>query len=77
VTIPTNLGGPELIRWLVSQVYDIAEDDRLLRGGPSGFDQLRKRYRKRRELSLLQPDSVAEVPATKRALLRALGCRVD
>ena len=77
VTIPAGLAGPELIRWLVSQVYDIAEDDRLLRRGPSRFDQLRKAYRKRRELSLLQADNVAEMPAATRARLQALGCKVD
>jgi erythronate-4-phosphate dehydrogenase len=77
VTIPAGLAGAELIRWLVSQVYDIVEDDRLLRRGPSGFDQLRKAYRKRRELSLLQADNVAEMPAATRAQLLALGCKVD
>jgi erythronate-4-phosphate dehydrogenase len=76
VTIPTGLAGAELIRWLLAQAYDIAEDDRLLRGAPASFDQLRKTYRKRRELSLLQPDNVAGMPAATQSLLRALGCRL-
>ena len=77
VSIPDGLEGAELIRWLLAQAYDIAEDDRLLRGAPTGFDQLRKNYRKRRELSLLQPDNLAEMPLATRALLQALGCKVD
>jgi erythronate-4-phosphate dehydrogenase len=77
VTIPTGLAAAALVRWLLGQVYDIAEDDRLLREAPTNFDQLRKNYRKRRELSLLQPDNLAEMPAAVQALVQALGCRVD
>ena len=77
VTIPPGLAGAELIRWLLAQTYDIAEDDRLLRGAPTSFDQLRKTYRKRRELSLLQAGSVSEMPAATQSLLQALGCRID
>jgi len=77
VTTPIGLAGAELIRWLVAQVYDIAEDDRLLRETPTEFDRLRKNYRKRRELSLLLADKAADMPAATGAMLRALGCMVD
>ena len=55
----------DALRTLVSQVYDISEDDRLLRevvaqpDAAKGFDALRKQYRVRRELGAvsLQDDA--------------------
>ena len=77
VTIPTGCEGAELIRWLLAQAYDIAEDDRLLRTAPTSFDQLRKGYRKRRELGILQPGNVQGMRLATQSLLQALGCKTD
>lgn len=67
----------ELLPWLVRQVYDIGEDDRLLRAAmPDGFDRLRKTYRRRRELSRLEIVNSAELDAASLARCAALGCRV-
>ena len=68
-TLPVSLGSgaslADALRTLVSQVYDIREDDRLLRevvaqpDAAKGFDALRKQYRVRRELGAvsLQDDA--------------------
>ena len=68
--------GADLIRWLVAQVYNIRDDDGLLRAAmPRGFDQLRKQYRQRRELGLLQIDNFEQLSAQAGELCLALGCR--
>ena len=67
----------ELACWLLEQVYDVREDDRLLRdAGPAGFDGLRKGYRERRELSSLRIANGADLDADSRSLCEALGCEV-
>ena len=59
IEVPAGLGGAALIRHLVGQVYDIREDDRLLRAAmPDGFDRLRREYRLRRELNCLSIDNM-------------------
>ena len=76
VSVPLDKSGAELIRWLVAQVYNIRDDDDLLRGAmPQGFDRLRKQYRQRRELGLLQIDNFEQLSAQAGELCLALGCR--
>ncbi len=73
VTVPPALVGLELINWLVKQVYDLREDDTLLRGAlPDGFDQLRKNYRTRRELGALEVTNLNALTTEARALCEAL-----
>ena len=71
-----SLAPPELACWLVQQVYDIREDDRLLRAAPDNFDALRKSYRRRRELSFLSISNGGWLDEEARALCVALGCEV-
>ncbi len=72
-----RLQGPELLRWLVQRVYDIREDDSLLRQAmPDGFDRLRKTYRRRRELSSLAIANSRELDTGQRELCAALGCKL-
>jgi erythronate-4-phosphate dehydrogenase len=78
VHVPPELAGAGLLRYLVAQAYNIAEDDQLLRQGLSqGFDGLRKNYRKRRELSLLNIENVDQLSAATLEMAAALGCRLD
>jgi erythronate-4-phosphate dehydrogenase len=82
IEVPCNLEGVELMSWLVRQVYDIRDDDRLLRNAvrecdPGGFDRLRKTYRQRRELSRLRPDNLAELSPAARQVCIELGCEVS
>ncbi|MEH6571046.1 MAG: 4-phosphoerythronate dehydrogenase [Halioglobus sp.] len=82
--VPPGLRSAELIRWAVGARYNIVEDDIALRAktlgsdsaaASQGFDDLRKHYRTRRELS---GSTVAIEPEQKeqKTLLEALGCRV-
>ena len=72
------LEGAALIGWLLEQVYDIAEDDQLLRSaGPGGFDGLRKGYRRRRELGRLRIRNAQSLGEEARALCIALGCELQ
>ena len=74
---PPELPLGELLPWLVRQVYDIRDDDQLLReAGPDGFDRLRKTYRRRRELSSVAVVNGAELDAASLERCAALGCRV-
>ena len=78
VTIPEECSGAALVRFLVEQCYDIREDDRLLReAGPAGFDDLRKNYRWRRELSSLDIVNEAQLDSGQRRTCLALGCRLE
>jgi erythronate-4-phosphate dehydrogenase len=75
VSVPLEKSDAELIRWLVAQVYNIGDDDRLLRGAmPDGFDLLRKQYRPRRELGLLEIVNFEQLSAQAGELCLALGC---
>ena len=60
----------------MQQVYDIREDDRLLRAEPDRFDALRKSYRRRRELSSLSISNGGGLDKEAIALCLALGCEV-
>lgn len=78
VDVPAGLDTGEILCLLVKRVYDVAEDDRLLRAAmPGGFDALRKQYRQRRELSSLRVANAAALEAEALALCRALGCEVQ
>lgn len=78
VELPAGLQAGELLCQLAGRVYDVAEDDRLLRAAvPGGFDALRKQYRQRRELSSLRIANCADLDAESVALCRALGCETD
>ncbi len=70
--VPAALAGQELLGWLVGQVYDIGEDDALLRSDAAGFDRLRKSYRLRRELGLISISNLADLDCEARALCEAL-----
>jgi erythronate-4-phosphate dehydrogenase len=73
ISAPADLTGAELLRWLVLQVYDIREDDSLLRAAmPSGFDQLRRQYRRRRELGRLRISNCEQLSPASRNLCVAL-----
>ncbi len=75
VSVPLEKTGADLIRWLVAQVYNIRDDDDLLRGAmPGGFDPLRKQYRERRELGLLEIVNFEQLTAQAAELCLALGC---
>jgi len=77
-TVPTTLEGASLLRWLVGQAYDIRVDDSLLRAAlPGGFDELRRRYRHRREISSLSVSNASELTASARASCIALGCGIN
>jgi erythronate-4-phosphate dehydrogenase len=76
VTVPRALSGAALIRWLLTQVYDIREDDGLLRAAmPDGFDQLRREYRRRRELGSLNIANLEQLNAAAKRLCLALSCQ--
>ncbi len=73
VRVPAGLKGQELLTWLVAQVYDLSEDDAMLRSRvPAGFDPLRKGYRLRRELGALRIDNFSMLDSDSRALCQAL-----
>lgn len=75
VEVTGDLHGAQLIRFLMLQIYDIAEDDRLLRQTvPGSFDGLRKSYRSRRELQLLQISNFDDLSPAQQQLCSALGC---
>jgi erythronate-4-phosphate dehydrogenase len=76
VTVPAELSGTALVRWLLARVYDIREDDRLLRAAmPDGFDQLRREYRRRRELGSLRIANFEQLTAASRRNCLALSCQ--
>jgi erythronate-4-phosphate dehydrogenase len=78
VEVPSDIEGQALFCRLVSEVYDVAEDDRALRAAmPDGFDRLRRTYRRRRELSALRILNGAELGASARAFCEAMGCEVS
>lgn len=75
VDVPVDLQGAALLRWLLLETYDIRLDHAaLLAAMPSGFDQLRRDYRKRRELSTLRISNGPALLPAARALCTALGC---
>ncbi|MEE4659169.1 MAG: 4-phosphoerythronate dehydrogenase [Halieaceae bacterium] len=73
VEAPAGLELEALLPWLVSQVYDVREDDEALRRSPLLFDQLRRDYRPRRELSALRLQQSACLDEAARSICRALG----
>ena len=82
--VPPGLRSADLIRWAVGAHYNIFEDDIALRAktlgcdsaaASTGFDDLRKHYRRRRELSGSTVAIESEQEAQK-AVLETLGCRV-
>jgi erythronate-4-phosphate dehydrogenase len=76
--VPATLGGASLLRWLVAQAYDIRVDDSLLRAAvPDGFDELRRSYRRRREISSLLVSNGKELTVSARASCAALGCGIS
>jgi erythronate-4-phosphate dehydrogenase len=76
---PEDLSGADLVRHLVSRVYDIARDDRKLRDTArandpaAAFDGLRRQYRERRELAGSRVRIAAGTPE-QAATIAALGC---
>ena len=76
---PEDLSGADLVRHLVSRVYDIARDDRQLRDTArandpaAAFDGLRREYRERRELAGSRVRIAAGTPE-QAATIVALGC---
>jgi erythronate-4-phosphate dehydrogenase len=76
---PEDLSGADLVRHLVSRVYDIARDDRQLRDTArvndpaAAFDGLRREYRERRELAGSRVRIAAGTPE-QAATIAALGC---
>ncbi len=69
--------GQGLIKSLVHLVYDVRRDDQAFRakiGQPGSFDQIRKNYRERRELSTL---NVSLTPGNEQSLLQSLGFTVQ
>lgn len=73
LVVPPDLDGATLVRWLLLQVYDIREDDALLRAAmPAGFDPLRKAYRQRRELRGLRITNLEQLNPSARDLCLAL-----
>ena len=78
LTVPADLEGAALLRWLLAQTYDIARDDAdLRRAMPDGFDRLRRDYPQRRELAAVQIGNAVELSEESRVLCLALGCRTD
>jgi erythronate-4-phosphate dehydrogenase len=77
VHVPSRLHGADLVRWVIAQVYDIADDDARLRAAmPDGFDRLRKNYPRRREIRSLEVSNPRELAEDARALCEAMGCGV-
>jgi len=79
VDVPADLQAADLLRWLLLQVYDIRDDDVLLRKATAtdptaGFDLLRKQYRQRRELGALQVNNFVYLSDSQQQLCLALGC---
>ena len=75
LAVPPALHGIELLGYLVAAVYDIREDDRLLRAvAPGSFDQLRRTYRERRELNAVTIENLAELDREQCRLCEALLC---
>ena len=77
ITVPPDLQGAALLRWLVNQCCDIREDDALLRAAPNDFDRLRREYRERRELGVARIGNGPDLSPEQHRLCRALGCRLD
>ena len=78
VTIPAQCEGVELLRHLLGDVYDIREDDSSLRAVvPDSFDQLRRDYRRRRELGALHIENTQALSEEARQLCLALTCKPD
>lgn len=82
--VPSKLRAAGLIRWAVNARYNILEDDTALRSKTTandsaaragGFDELRKSYRARRELSGSTVGIQGEEQA-QGAVLEALGCNI-
>ena len=77
VVVEGGAAGIDLVCRLVAAVYDVTEDDRALREAmPGGFDDLRRQYRQRRELSALRVANGNDLDPDALALCRALGCEV-
>ena len=79
LTAPEGCHGPSLARYLVTQCYDIRQDDQRLRAACSAgrsvgaaFDALRKNYPERNELAGRQ---VLLADESQRAIVDALGCQ--
>lgn len=73
VGVPAGLGRLDLLSWLVGQVYDLRDDDALLRSQmPDGFDRLRKDYGLRREVGLLSVENLGDLDSDSQALCSAL-----
>ncbi len=73
VSVPAKLRGQALLSWLVGQVYDLREDDAMLRAvAPGGFDQLRKQYGLRREVGALSIENLDSLDPASQALCQAL-----
>ena len=74
--------GPDLIRELLGQRYDILQDDALLRESSqqadpaAAFDRLRREYRERRELSGTPVAVSGGCDPRSSALIQGLGCRL-
>ncbi len=78
VTVPTDLSGASLLRWLLGQVYDIGKDDARMRAElDQGFDRLRATYPVRRELASLLISNAVELSDESTGMLLALSCRVE
>jgi erythronate-4-phosphate dehydrogenase len=82
--VPSKLRSADLIRWAVNARYNIFEDDTALRSktnasdgaaAADGFDELRKSYRARRELSG-STVSIQYGEQAQKDHLEALGCNI-
>jgi len=79
IEVTGDCSGPDLVRRLIQERYDIWQDHRLLRASleepePAvAFDRLRKEYRVRRELAGTTV-SITGATDEQMALVRALGC---
>ncbi len=73
VDAPAGLDDQTLLPWLVEQVYDVRDDDEALRQSPMLFDQLRRQYRQRRELSSLRLRNASILDEASLSICKALG----
>lgn len=82
ISIDDELSGVALLRHAIQSVYDLRDDDRLLRARLSAadvdqaaieFDNLRKNYPQRREFAAVRIDNWAVLCKENQSLLRALG----
>jgi erythronate-4-phosphate dehydrogenase len=74
LAVPTGLSKAELIRWLQRQSYDIRSDDERMRlNNAADFDQQRKEYPQRRELSTFALSNGDRLEADQLALCREFG----